>query len=212
MFSYLTFLYIFYPFLNIELIKKFKKITFYLGSILTLIFGYITISRFNRIYSSATEFAELISLVEYGGQSFLNFNYYINDFIRNDFTIARIAPYVNDIFLDDFVLQDYRDSLNIHIGNFASFVGDIYIDLGVFGLGIYTLFFILVLLILLTMFRNSKSVIYLLLINMMFNMPIKGVFYYPYYSKTSINAIFIAVFIFYLFKANKKNYDKHNYS
>src|SRR5690606_39198819 len=75
-------------------------------------------------------------LLSYAGQSYLNFCYFFENLNNHEYTIQRILPITSSIFSGDFNLNEYRDTVfyktGMNIGIFYTFLGDIYVDLGIF--------------------------------------------------------------------------------
>lgn len=187
-------------------INKFTKILFIS---LLLIFTSFTITRFNKTYNKIIKNSELFSIVEYSGQSFLNFNYYVSEYRRKSYTIGRIFPYTNDLLFKRFDLSNYRKNLNIYIGNFPTFLGDLYVDIGIFGLFIFTLTWFLFLFFFTSLIVKDKFLIYLMPICIIIMLPIKGFFYYPYHNKTAINHIWFCILILLLFSITNGKYNNN---
>jgi oligosaccharide repeat unit polymerase len=189
--------------------KRAKRIMFVFISFFVSSLIIITIERFSSSYSNATNFDALFSVLEYGGQPLINFEYYMNTLYRENYNIGRIFPYIHDVFNEKFILVDYRNSLNIDIANFGTFLGDLFVDLGIF-FGIFFVFWIISIKFLTHLLFLTKNYIVLPALIFLISMPIKGLFFYPYHTKTSINSWFFCIFlIFVIFIFHgKRHYSK----
>jgi len=162
----------------------------------------VTISRFNNAFSDATDFAEGFSLLDYSGQSFLNFNDFFSNYDSQRYTFARIFPFLHDWFsVDNFDLAVYKRSIKMDIGVFSTFLGDFYIDLGIWGIIIYTIIYLAVYIFTqLSGIRKTKKIQHILMLFLMYQVPLNGVFYYSLYNKTASIAVIGGVIIALLFR------------
>jgi len=109
------------------------------GIIFALYFISVSIFRFEDTYNivNAKE-SVLYTIAEYCGMSFLQFNDFFVNFKDDNFTIARIFPISHDLFSSsNFDLVRYRQSLSMDIGTFYTFLGDLFVDVGIWGTVVY---------------------------------------------------------------------------
>ena len=182
-----------------------KRVTRLSVIVFSLLFFYlitVTIIRFSGAFSNATEYAEVFSLLDYAGQSFLNFNDFFINFHPEHYTIARVFPFTYDwISSVNFDLDTYKRSLPIDIGVFSTFLGDFIVDIGALGIVIYTIFYLIAAAITQrSVIINSKKFQQILLLFLLFQIPLNGLFYYSLYNKTAMISIVGTVIISILFK------------
>lgn len=157
------------------------------GGIVGLFIAAVTIARF-AIADIADDTGAFDSLVAYSGQSFVNFNYFFCEYSARGIHLDRIFPLTNYfIWHPGWNLEDYRDLIwddsGLNIGVFFTFLGDLLIDLGHFGMVIYVLIFYLVstLVCRSSNHEGTISLSRLLVILVLFLIPLQGIFYYSYY-------------------------------
>jgi oligosaccharide repeat unit polymerase len=188
--------------------KRFVSKTFFvLLSIFSVYFIGITISRFSGAYSSATNYHELISIAEYSGQSFLRFNEFFTSFHYDDYTLARIFPILHDIFSSSkFDLSKYRQMLPMNIGIFYTFLGDLFVDVGVMGTIIYLIVYRSMFSLTQKKYKNNTIRFHkVLLLFMFYQIPLNGLFYYSLWNKLATISV-IGTIIFSLIFKIAKNY------
>jgi oligosaccharide repeat unit polymerase len=186
---------------------RIMRFSFIVFSILTAYLTSVTISRFSGSFSGATDFDEGISLLDYAGQIFLKFNDFFANFEHKGYTVARIFPFLYDWFSDtNFELAVYKRSIPMDIGVFSTFLGDWYIDIGITGIAIYTVFYTVVnFLIRRNYIDNSRKFQQILLFFLIFQLPLNGLFYYSLYNKTAMISVLGTIFIAILFKFAEKD-------
>jgi hypothetical protein len=128
------------------------------------------------------------SLLAYSGQSFVNFNYFFTQYSASSIHLDRIFPLTNYfIWHPGWNLEDYRDLIwsdsGLNIGVFFTFLGDLLIDLGHFGMIIYVLLFYLLTTLVCRSANNDGTICLsrLLIVLMLFLIPLQGIFYYSFY-------------------------------
>lgn len=166
----------------------------------------VTISRFNNVFSDATDYAEAFSLLDYSGQSFLNFNDFFVNYEDQRYTFARIFPFLHDWFsIDSFDLAVYKRSIKMDIGVFPSFLGDFYIDLGIWGIIIYTIIYLAIYIFSqISNIHRSKKIQHIIMLFLMYQVPLNGVFYYSLYNKTASIAVIGGLIIALLFRFSEQ--------
>ena len=157
------------------------------GGMVGLFVAAVTVARF-AMADIADDTGTFDSLLAYSGQSFVNFNYFFTQYTAHGIHLDRIFPLTNYfIWHPGWNLEDYRDMIwsysGLNIGVFFTFLGDLMIDLGHFGMVIYVLLFYLVSTYVCRS-ANEEGTIRLsrlLIILMLFLIPLQGIFYYSYY-------------------------------
>ena len=157
------------------------------GGVVGLFIAAVTVARFAMV-DVADDTGTFDSLLAYSGQSFVNFNYFFTQYTAHGIHLDRIFPITNYfVWHPGWNLGDYRDMIwyesGLNIGVFFTFLGDLLIDLGHFGMVIYVLLFYLVSTYVCRS-ANEEGTIRLsrlLIILMLFLIPLQGIFYYSYY-------------------------------
>ncbi len=186
--------------------NKFKRIMWSLGIPIGLSFivYFIAVSdaRFNTDdgKGSAAE-----SILQYAGQSYLNFCYFWECSKSDNISTEREFPlynhYVKKVDSNKEQRAKRSGKHGFFISVFPSFVGDIMLDLGVLGVLIWVMVFHLVtLLIIKRPHRESFNVGEMLGIFFMAGVPIFGIFYYRYYSFNHSLILLMVLFIYFFSK------------
>ena len=157
------------------------------GGMVGLFVAAVTVARF-AMADIADDTGTFDSLLAYSGQSFVNFNYFFTQYTAHGIHLDRIFPLTNYfIWHPGWNLEDYRDMIwsysGLNIGVFFTFLGDLMIDLGHFGMVVYVLLFYLISTYVCRS-ANEEGTIRLsrlLIILMLFLIPLQGIFYYSYY-------------------------------
>jgi len=131
---------------------------------------------------------------DYLGQSYINFCSFINNLDYHPYSFRRIFPLTTSFFGPYFDLGQYRwlianNSGGMNIGIFYTFMGDIFVDLGLFGLVLYI---VLVFGVIGNKVCKKKTISFsqLLIICIFAEVIIHGVFYYSMYQReTSVGVI-----------------------
>lgn len=157
------------------------------GGVVGLFVAAVTVARF-AMADIADDTGTFDSLLAYSGQSFVNFNYFFTQYTAHGIHLDRIFPITNYfIWHPGWNLEDYRDMIwsesGLNIGVFFTFLGDLLIDLGHFGMVIYVLLFYLVSTYVCHSANEDGTIRLsrLLIILMLFLIPLQGIFYYSYY-------------------------------
>lgn len=201
--------------MNAPVLKFSKQIS--LGVLFALVsyFAVVTIDRFGNEAPTLSDYNEAISLLDYSGQSFINFNYFLQNFDDKNFTLSRIFPITSDFFnvlinKPKFDLWDYRDGLSLNIGIFYTFLGDLYVDIGVLGTIIYLIFYLFVFYFS-QRFDNQKrekDFHQLILYFALLQLPLNGLFYYSLWNKTATFSIVGTIIIYFILKKTRINSDE----
>jgi oligosaccharide repeat unit polymerase len=167
--------------------------------LLPLLFYFVIISidRFSASYSGETEFDTLVSLVEYGGMGYYQFSNYLSTFNHSTNTFGRVFPIFYDLINDEkFDLLKYRKSVNVDLSVFSTMFGDLYVDLGIFGIIAFLLFIFFIFLFTrkLKLFSLFKVFIFF----QIFNICIQGMFYFSYWNKSSRIGFYISLIIIFV--------------
>ncbi|MBR3408795.1 MAG: oligosaccharide repeat unit polymerase [Paludibacteraceae bacterium] len=157
------------------------------GGIVGLFIAAVTVSRFAMV-GVANDTGAFDSLVAYSGQSFVNFNYFFTQYSARGIHLDRIFPLTNYfVWHPGWNLEDYRDLIwsdsGLNIGVFFTFLGDLLIDLGRFGMIVYVLIFSSISYFLCRSANNDGTITLsrLFVILILYLIPLQGIFYYSYY-------------------------------
>lgn len=197
---------LFYKLLNKEKKKKLLFPLFILIPLLVLYLYNLTNIRFNS-YKSIGVYN---SIIDYAGQSFINFCKFFDTYIFNEPRYDRIFPFYDRFILGNkFNLNDYRDSLlrtqDLNIGIFYTYLGDFIVDIGkyltiIFVFGFYFISNNLI--------KRIKSNVIdfntLLLLIIQANLPLYGIFYYSYWKLGTNYFVILIIIMFFLFRSSNK--------
>jgi hypothetical protein len=137
--------------------------------------------------------------------SFLRFNDFFVSFADDNFTVARIFPVVHDLFSSSkFDIDAYRRSLTMDIGTFYSFLGDLFVDIGVWGTVIYLLIYSIIFSVTQkTKVNSAKCFHQVLIFFMLFQIPLNGLFFYSLWNKTASIATAGTIILSILFRLSQ---------
>lgn len=126
------------------------------------------------------------SVLQYAGQSYLNFCYFYENANPNLFYPQREIPIISHVVLkSDYgdVKEERSAKEGFFIGVFATHVGAWFLDVGLVGCIIYASLYALVCLLLIRYFdRSSFDVTEVMLLFVMATVPVFGIFYYRFHS------------------------------
>ena len=169
-------------------------------SLILVYFLLITVARFGEKDSGASG-----GVIQYAGQSFLNFTYFFDHLIDHKPYFFRLFPLYNRYLGDNLTLEEYRDIISatqgFHVSVFSTFLGDIMVDIGHFGMIIYVILFYLLCRILLR--RKASETIHfsqLLLFVVLICNPLHGIFYYRYFNVMEGFYILESIILYFLFR------------
>lgn len=195
---------IFWKYMSFKSKRYLTVILLSLLGLLLIYFGSVTIQRARLGHGGETgEF-----LIGYMGQSYPNFCKFMDECNWHPYSFRRILPLTSTIFLGRFNLVEYRaeiyDKTNLNIGIFYTHLGDIFVDIGIIGLFIYSLIFYLI-----TKRVMNKKIMVLsdyLVIGLLYQIPLFGVFYYNLWKmETSAGIITTLLISIYLRTKNSKD-------
>lgn len=178
--------------------SSYKKRTITILSLTTLglLIGYmifITIGRAAVAHGGDTE----NFLVTYAGQSYLNFCYFFENLDFHAYSLRRIFPLSSTILNGRFDLNEYRDMImyktGMNIGIFYTFLGDIFVDTGLLGMFMYTIFYFT--LARRAMRRKVFTLSNLLILGVLYQIPLHGLFYYSFWKMESSACIILIILI-----------------
>lgn len=172
---------LFYKYMDEKKKKKLIKIFVIVVGIILLYISIATIARF-----SSSDWGTENSLLIYMGQSYLQFNYFVDNFPQtHHFTLRRIFPFTYSLLFGVEAPGVYYNEIlsrtGMDIGVFYTLLGDLYIDVGIGGMYIYAITYFL-----LTSFVLRKKTLdlsSLLIVNLLFLIPLQGVFYYSFWKR-----------------------------
>lgn len=196
----------FYKYMSNKTRRYILSLFFFFILLFSVYFAAVTIYRFSHYYSTTVVHQEVMSIIDYAGQSYLNFNRIFSQFDEHHYTLARIFPITRDIFINpDFDIRDYRYLLTVDIAIFYTFLGDLYVDIGILGTCIYAMLFLI--LYYLTQLGKRSDFIHfhqIVFIFLFLQIPLNGIFYYSLWNKTATISIIGTIVISFIFMILKK--------
>lgn len=191
MLSFFFTLLLFKPYLS----KKTKKYSIYSFVLfMSLVFSYFAFVTVQR--SLFTQGGTQGFVLSYSGMSYLKFCEFIDNMSWHPYSLERIFPFTSYIAGTGFNLSNYRNLIEsqtgLNIGIFYTFLGDIFVDVGIVGLLVFVLFYFKVTSNLLRpKIFNFKNLCFL---GVTYVIPLHGVFYYSFW-KTGDFCILLAFII-----------------
>ena len=150
------------------------------------------------------------SMIEYAGQSYINFCYVYENHNPNLFYVEREIPLISYLFLKSQYIdtKDERSAKEgFFIGVFVSHIGSWFLDVGLVGcIFLSVAFFILCCLIIKRYNRTEFDIAEIFMIFILGAVPTFGIFYYRYYSILTA-FIYVAGGVLYLFSKVKIVWD-----
>ena len=197
LFNYVLF-YRYFPKVKRKQLFKYSSIVV---AIILVYIGYATINRF-----SSSDWGTNDSLLIYMGQSYPNFCYFYENFPKiSSITLSRIFPLTDSFINGLFNINSYRDTLylasGMDIGVFYTLLGDLFVDIGVKGIYIYAIFYLIITNIILN--KKQLDIGDILIVGILFLIPLQGVFYYSFW-KRQVTLCALVVVIFTRFIKEKK--------
>lgn len=201
----LTFILVYFIFKNLipRSEKMWIRIVFIIsGCFITFYISLVTFSRWG-------EDGAFYSLLEYLGQPFVNYNDFFNNYTNNQLEFGRIFPLSNMLAGNSFSLENYRSDIwvknGFNIGIFYTFLGDILVDIGHWGL----LVFVIILRFFSSKFLNRKvkgvvtfgQVVLYCFFSLLL---LQGIFYYPFWKVSSELFIWVCIIFFYVYNTKIK--------
>lgn len=176
--SFLFTLIFFYSYLN----KRTKKIVI-TASVVTMsvVFVYVAFVTIQR--SLLREGGTSGFLLEYVGQPYLYFCEFFDNMEWHPYTLERIFPFSSYLLKTGFNLEDFRFLIESHtgldIGIFYTFMGDIFVDLGMLGVISFVLiYYVFARRVLSTESFGIKNLCYVAVV---YALPLHGLFYYSFW-------------------------------
>lgn len=157
-------------------------------------FAFMTAERVNAssMFSNSEEF-----LVSYAGQPYSTFIYYFEECTWHPYNFRRLLPLITSFIFGRFNLTEYRSIIyshnNVNVNGFSTFMGDIYVDVGLIGLIIFMLVFSGIAKRI--MKRDSFGLAQLIYLGIIVQIPLFGVFYYSFYKMEVSLSIIVAILI-----------------
>ncbi len=175
--------------------KKSKRLIFLTSLVLFSLIGsyfiFITIGRAE--YGHGGEAG--LFLITYIGQPYLNFCYFLDNLHYHPYTLYRIFPLTSTTLLGRFNLADYRDLIEANsqmdIGIFYTLLGDFFVDVGLVGMLIYSIAYYVV--AKRVMKRRVFNLSNLLIVGMLYQIPLHGIFYYSFWKIESSVCVLLTV-------------------
>lgn len=201
----LYFIFVFILFKPILTNEKLKKIKNVMLGLICLVLSYLIAVTADRFGNSSSGFQD--SLIEYAGQSYLNFCLFFDNFNYDHFSLQRIMPLFTSFFNPQFSLSDYKEHIaaitGMDIGIFYTLLGDLYVDVGIFGMISYSIIYNI---ISSKYIRSQKKMNFssLITIGILYQIPLHGVFYYSLWRfESSVCIVILFIFILFLKKYKK---------
>lgn len=184
--------------------KKKRQITMVSLVTLALLFAYlifISIGRAAAAHGGETE----SFLLTYAGQSYLNFCYFYENLNFHHYTGYRIFPLTSSLLFGSFDLNEYRDLImfksGMNIGIFYTFLGDIFVDTGLIGMFLYSVIYYII--VKKVMKRKFFTLSDLLILGILYQIPLHGLFYYSFWKTESSACIILTIIIAKYLQTNK---------
>lgn len=176
--------------------EKYWTLSIVIVPILVLLSLYFVNVSIGRADAAHTETNSMI--YDYMGKPYINFCYYYDNIDYHHNTLMRIFPLLNSIIGDNMDLAQYRDLIEnrtgLYIGTFFTFLGDIYIDIGLIGLLLYI---VVVFGVIGKKICKKKHVTIsdILLMGIFARIIVHGLFYYSMYQKETTISLFLTVLL-----------------
>ncbi len=198
--SFLFTLLLFHSYLN----RKTKKIAISASVVfLSIVLGYvayITIARSGYHEGGTQGF-----LFEYIGESYLYFCEFFDRIEWHPYTLERVFPFISHVIGTGFNLGGYRALIEQHtgmdIGIFYTFMGDIFVDIGLLGLLLFIFVYYRVSnYIMRPHVFHFKDLCYL---SIVYVVPLHGLFYYSLWRSGDFCVLFILLIAMYVTRGVK---------
>ena len=151
------------------------------GGIFAAVIIYLSIVSAGR-FQGAKEGVDFYNL-RYAAIPYLNFCKFFEEMHWHPYSLRRIFPFSLDLFLGQFDLLKYRNTIftnsGMNIGTFVTFLGDLFIDIGFIGLVIYVLLYYFI--TKKTVKGNSYNISNIMCLGIVYIIPLHGLFYYSAY-------------------------------
>lgn len=124
---------------------------------------------------------------DYAGKPILNFCWFFDEFDYHPISFYRILPIVSTIAMGRFNLLDYQYDVynhsNMEINGFNTLLGDFFIDIGVVGMFVVSLFYFSVTQNL--MRKRHFGILEICILTILLQIPLHGLFYYSLWQMES---------------------------
>ena len=142
---------------------------------------------------------------QYAGQGFLNFCYFYENGHLEYISPERELPFINHFVYhvdsNDERREERSGEQGFFISVFATFIGDIMLDLGIVGMMVWVAgYFLLTMLLLRRSHRDVFDISEVLLIYLLAIIPIFGIFYYRFFAFTNTFSFIFALGLLFLSK------------
>lgn len=136
--------------------------------------------------------------IQYGGQGYLNFCYFYEEGKFEYLTTERIFPFTNHYVYRKDSNMDRREERSgeqgFFMSVFATFIGDLMIDISPLGMVFWTISYFLVLMLLIRRsHREEFDISELILLFLLAVVPIFGIFYYRFFYFTNTLTFVLAI-------------------
>lgn len=169
--------------------------------VILLFFVAVTAARYYNVAQYAIQM-----LLLYIGEPFVEFCYFWDFFQSPDMSLQRILPFTHQFILGKNIdLEIYRAHVaaksGLFIGVFFTFLGDLLIDIGRFGMMVYVLIYHIVARLLLR--RKDPQVLpfhHILIWLLLILLPLEGLFYYSFHTVRMSYYVIETILLVILFK------------
>lgn len=174
--------------------------------LLSLYFVNVSIGRADAAHTETNNM-----LFDYMGKPYINFCYYYDNIDYHHYTLMRIFPLSNSIIGSNMDLAQYRELIEnrtgLYIGTFFTFMGDIYIDIGLIGLLLYI---VVVFVVIGNKLCKKKYVTIsdILLMGIFARIIVHGLFYYSMYQKETTISLVLTVVLALILAPRSSIYSK----
>ncbi|HCJ07756.1 MAG TPA: hypothetical protein DHV96_05165 [Lachnospiraceae bacterium] len=177
--------------------KRKRQVFIVLIIALIIVFRYFAFVTAGRVENSSWFTSSEEFLVNYAGQPYTTFIHYFENCTWHPYNFKRLLPLTTTAIFGRFNLTEYRSEIMSHNGvnvnGFSTFLGDIYVDIGLIGLLIYV--FIFVLTVKKVMSCQKFDLARMIYLGIVIQIPLFGVFYYSFYRIETIVSIIVALLI-----------------
>ena len=186
--------FLFNDYLNLKLKKRLKTMSMLLLIGFVIVFGAISLSRFGE-----RDYSVFYYIMSYAGQQNIYFSYNFEKFMdglaggRMNFSFL-FSERVSINNINDLVYADYN------LNTFSSFIGSFYMDLGL----IKTFFLALSLFVFNSLFLIKVNFIKLIYFLIIYEILLLGLFYYMFYSPTTVNVLLLFLFLCFIIYYHQK--------
>lgn len=193
---FLTCLILFRPHLSRKVKTILRIVSFPIALAAIVYFVIVSDARFSKREGGATT-----SALQYAGQGYLNFCFFWEkantDYITAEREFPLIAHYVYHIDNDDERRSTRSGQQGFFMSVFATYIGDVMLDLTPIGMIIWVVFFFLITVIILRRpHREELNIGELLMFYVLSIIPVFGIFYYRFMSYTYSFMVILAALLY----------------